>query len=423
MRTIWQVIKHDLVITLRQRSFWFLTLLMPILLMGVQGYAIVTTNRTAETAYNPSEAAAQNTPEALSPIGLVDEAGLIAKVPPDFPPGLFVRLADQASARAALDKGEVGQYLYVPADYVATGQVIAYTKEFQIMGGSRTQALAFGSSNDWVLAYLLDYNLTGDQQLAAALRNPTPATLARPHDISPPVSTGTANKELAGLVASLMPYIFYFLLILASTYLMRSVVAEKENRTAEVLLLSLNPRDLMIGKILAMSLIVIVQLIFWVGGGVLILNKGADLLKVASFSFPPGFILWAALFLILGYLLFASVMAAGGAVSSNARETGAMTFLLIIPLMPTLMFGTLFAEEPNNPLVVGLSLFPFSAPSAMVTRLALAPVPWWQLLISLVGLAVTTYLFILLAARFFQAGNLLSTASFSWRRLATGWRK
>ena len=423
MQTIWQVIKHDLVVTLRQRSFWFLTLLMPILLMGVQGYAIVTTNRTAETAYNPSEAAAQNTPEALSPIGLVDEAGLIAKVPPDFPPGLFVRLADQASARAALDKGEVGQYLYVPADYVATGQVIAYTKEFQIMGGSRTQALAFGSSNDWVLAYLLDYNLTGDQQLAAALRNPTPATLARPHDISPPVSSGTANKELAGLVASLMPYIFYFLLILASTYLMRSVVAEKENRTAEVLLLSLNPRDLMIDKILAMSLIVIVQLIFWVGGGVLILNKGADLLKVASFSFPPGFILWAALFLILGYLLFASVMAAGGAVSSNARETGAMTFLLIIPLMPTLMFGTLFAEEPNNPLVVGLSLFPFSAPSAMVTRLALAPVPWWQLLISLVGLAVTTYLFILLAARFFQAGNLLSTASFSWRRLATGWRK
>jgi len=179
----------------------------------------------------------------------------------------------------------------------------------------------------------------------------------------------------------------------------------------------------MVGKILAMSVIVIVQLVFWVGGGVLILNKGADLLKVASFSFPPGFFLWAVLFLILGYLLYASVMAAGGAISSNSRETGAMTFLLIIPLMPTLMFGTLFAEEPNNPLVVGLSLFPFSAPSAMVTRLAVAPVPWWQLLISLAGLAITTYLFVLLAARFFQAGNLLSSASFSWRRLATGWRK
>jgi len=290
------------------------------------------------------------------------------------------------------------------------------------MGGD-SEGLAFDSTNDWVLAYLLNYNLTGDQQLTAALRNPTPANLAKPHDISPPAATNPETKALAGLVSSIVPYIFYFLLIMASSYLMRSVVAEKENRTAEVLLLSLNPRDLMVGKILAMSVIVIVQLVFWVGGGVLILNKGADLLKVASFSFPPGFFLWAVLFLILGYLLYASVMAAGGAISSNSRETGAMTFLLIIPLMPTLMFGTLFAEEPNNPLVVGLSLFPFSAPSAMVTRLAVAPVPWWQLLISLAGLAITTYLFVLLAARFFQAGNLLSSASFSWRRLATGWRK
>ena len=422
MRTIWQVIKHDVAATLRQPSFWLLTLLMPALLIGLQAYYAIQDSGSGGTDYDPSEEAEQNAPEAMPAVGLVDEAGLIANLPPGFPSGLFVPFADQAGARAALDKGEVGQYVYVPADYVAAGQVSVYTKEFQIMGG-QSEGLAFDSANDWVLAYLLDYNLTGDQQLTAALRNPTPAILARPHDISPPASTNTETKALAGMVSSVMPYIFYFLLIMGSSYLMRSVVAEKENRTAEVLLLSLNPRDLLVGKILAMSLIVVVQLVFWVGGGVLILNKGADLLKVASFNFPPGFFLWAALFLILGYLLFAAVMAAGGAISSNARETGAMTFLLVIPLMPTLMFGTLFAEEPNNPLVVGLSLFPFSAPSAMVTRLAIAPVPWWQLAISLVALVVTTYLFVLLAARFFQAGNLLSSTSFSWRRLATGWRR
>ncbi|MBN1135632.1 MAG: ABC transporter permease [Anaerolineae bacterium] len=422
MRTIWQVIKHDVAATLRQRSFWVLTLLMPALLIGLQAYYAIQDGGLSGTDYDPSKEAERNAPKAMASIGLVDEAGLIAELPADFPPGLFVRFADQAGARAALDAREVGQYVYVPADYVASGQVNVYTKEFQIIGGE-SEGLAFDSSNEWVLAYLLDYNLTGDRQLAAALRNPTPANLAQPHDVSPAATTSSEAKALAGMVSSVMPYIFYFLLIMGSSYLMRSVVAEKENRTAEVLLLSLNPRDLLVGKILAMSLIVVVQLVFWVGGGVLILNKGADLLRVASFNFPPGFFLWAALFLILGYLLFAAVMAAGGAISSNARETGAMTFLLVIPLMPTLMFGRLFAEEPNSPLVVGLSLFPFSAPSAMVTRLAIAPVPWWQLLISLAGLAVTTYLFVLLAARFFQAGNLLSSASFSWRRLATGWRK
>ncbi len=422
IRTIWQVIKHDVAATLRERSFWVMTLLMPALLIGLQAYYAVQDSGMGGTDLEASEEAERNAPEAMSPIGLVDEAGLIANLPAGFPSDLFVPFADQAGARAALKKGEVGQYVYVPADYVTTGQVSVYTKEFQLLGGD-SEGLAFDSSNDWVLAYLLGYNLTGDPQLTAALSNPTPGNLAKLHDVSPSPAASSDTKALAGMVSSVVPYIFYFLLIMGSSYLMRSVVAEKENRTAEVLLLSLNPRDLLVGKILAMSVILVVQLIFWVGGGVLILNKGADLLKVASFNFPPGFFLWAALFLVLGYLLFAAIMAAGGAVSSNARETGAMTFVLIIPLMPTLMFGSLFAEEPSNPLVVGLSLFPFSAPSAMVTRLAVAPVPWWQLAVSLAALVVTTYLFVLLAARFFQAGNLLSSAAFSWKRFATGWRK
>jgi ABC-2 type transport system permease protein len=91
--------------------------------------------------------------------------------------------------------------------------------------------------------------------------------------------------------------------------------------------------------------------------------------------------------------------------------------------MPTLMFGPAFVEDPSSVLPVVLSLFPFSAPSAMVTRLAVAQVPLWQILLSLAGLALTAYLFIVFAARFFRADNLLSFESFNWRRLATGWRQ
>ena len=425
MRTIWLVIKHDLAVTLRQRSFWFLTLLMPALLMGLQVYYAVEDNNlgSAGTGYDPSQAAERQTPDAMPAIGLVDEAGVIAKMPAGFPSGLFVRFADQAGARAALETGEIEQYIYVPADYVATGKVSVYDKDFQIMGVSQATGLAFNDAGDWVLPYLISYNLTGDEKIAAALRNPTPATLANPHVINPPVQASAETQALAGMVSSIMPYIYYFLLLMGSSYLMRSVVAEKENRTVEVLLLSLRPRDLMVGKIVAMSLIVVLQLLFWVGGGVLILNRGADLLKIASFPFPPGFFAWAVIFLVLGYLLFASVMAAAGAIASKPSEAGHMTILLIIPLMPTIMFGTLFAEDPNHPLVLALSLFPFSAPSAMVTRLAVAPVPLWQVLASLLGLAVTTYLFVMLAGRFFQSANLLSMDAFSWRRLATGWRR
>jgi ABC-2 type transport system permease protein len=72
---------------------------------------------------------------------------------------------------------------------------------------------------------------------------------------------------------------------------------------------------------------------------------------------------------------------------------------------------------------VVLSLFPFSAPSAMVTRLAVAQVPLWQILVSLGGLALTAYLFLSISARFFRSSTLLSYDSFNLKRLATGWRK
>lgn len=420
MRNIWLVIKHDVGATFRQRSFWILTCLAPLLLMGLNAYSIIK-GKDLGTAEKPE--AASTTTEQVQAIGLVDEAGVMSTIPSGFPDDPFTRFADQASARAALEAEQVEQYVYIPADYVETGKVTVYAQNFQIFESGEDMGMAFHSAQQWVLPYLIAYNLTGDEQMAIALRDPVPSTRVESHAIRPPEASEAEGRELAELASTLLPYAFYFLLLMASSYLMRSVVAEKENRTAEVMLLSLPPRQLMVGKILAASAVVLLQVVVWFGGGTLILERGSEVLRVADFVFQPGWFLWAALFLVLGYLLFASVMAAAGAIATNAREGGQMMWLLVIPLMPTLMFGELFLEQPNHPLVWVLSLFPFSAPSAMVTRLAVSEVPLWQILASLAGLAVTAYLFILLAARFFRAGNLLSDVSFSWRRLATGWRK
>lgn len=91
--------------------------------------------------------------------------------------------------------------------------------------------------------------------------------------------------------------------------------------------------------------------------------------------------------------------------------------------MPTLMFGPMLIESPDSPLVLALSLFPLSSPATMVTRLAVQTVPLWQLGLSLALLAGTTYVVVVLAARFFRAGNFLSAESFNWRRFLRGWRK
>jgi ABC-2 type transport system permease protein len=311
----------------------------------------------------------------------------------------------------------------LPADYVATGEVTVYDRDFQILQSGAGMGAAFASESEWVLPYVINHNLLGDEQVLRALRNPVPGALAEFHALQPAEDVSAENRQLAEVVSSVMPYVYYFLLVMGGSYLMRSVVAEKENRTAEVLLLSVNPRELMIGKMLAMSVVMWIQVLVWVGGGILALNRGADVLEVARFDFPPGFVVWALLFLILGYLLYAAVMAAAGALAPNAREGGQVIWLLVVPLMPTLMFGSEFVKEPHGTLALVLSFFPLSAPSAMVTRLAVAQIPLWQVLLSLALLAASAYLFVILAGRFFRSGNLLSQESFNWRRLATDWRK
>jgi ABC-2 type transport system permease protein len=424
MRNIWLVIKHDVGVTVRQRSFWIFTLLVPALLLAVNAYTIIERGGLSSTDQDADSQEATSTSLAdLPALGLVDEADLIAEMPPGIPPDLFVRFPDEAAARAALEAGEIKQYIHLPADYVATGEITVYDQGFQLFSTGENMGVAFASNQAWILPYVINYNLVGDQQLLDALQNPVPSALAEFHALHPPAQDDTEIQAMAELVASVMPYIYYFLLVMGSSYLMRSVVAEKENRTAEVLLLSLNPLELMIGKMLAMSLVMWLQVVVWVGGGILILDRGAEVMNMARFTFPPGFLAWALGFLVCGYLLFASVMAAAGAIAPTAREGAQVTWLLILPLMPTLMFGPAFVEDPNGTLSVVLSLFPFSAPSAMVTRLAVAQVPLWQILVSLAGLAATAYLFVVLAARFFRSGNLLSDESFNWRRMATGWRR
>jgi ABC-2 type transport system permease protein len=425
VRNIWIVVRHDVGVTLRQRSFWVIALMVPALLLAFNTFYAFRGNdmRVSGDSEAEREETADSQFGGMPAIGLVDSAELILEMPPGFPPDLFVRFPDQTSALQALEAGQVEQVVHFAADYLATGEVTVYAQNFQIQLGDENVGVAFDGSTEPRLHELINFNLTGDEQLAVLMRNPVPSALTERHAIVPPDDTGAQSGAFSQVVSSVIPYIYYFLLLMGGSYMMRSVVGEKENRTVEVLLVSLDPRQLMVGKILAMSVVLLVQLAFWMGGGLLLLDRGALWLNAASFAFPPGFAVWASLFLVLGYLLFASVMAAAGAIAPNAREGAQVTWLLVLPLLPTLMFSSLFVEEPNHPLVLASSLFPFSAPAAMVTRLTVGVVPLWQILLSLAGLALTTYLFVGLAGRFFRAGNLLSNASFNWRRMASGWRK
>ena len=423
MRNILLVARNAISTTLKKRLFWFMTFFFPVILLAFQLYSSVKDN-SSQTNSTPSEQIEPASPSDVVKIGLTDEAGIIQHMLPVeiLPDNPFILYSDSTTATSALRTRQILQYVDIPADYLITGQVKVYAMNFQLSIGGEGMGVAMGGPDVWKLEYLINYNLTDDVLLVGALRNPTPGILAEYHAIQPSPSIDANTRDAALLVSQVLPYLFYFILLFSSSYLLQSVTAEKENRTAEVLLTSIGPRQLMTGKVLGLGVITLLQLLVWLIGGYFAMQRSPIFTAASSLQFTPGFIAWAVLYLFLGYLVFGSIMAAGGALSPNAREGGNLIWILVVPLMPTLMFGPEFVANPNGALALGLSLFPLSSPSAMVTRLAISQVPFWQLLLSLGLLLITTYLIISLAGRFFRADNLLSGASFKWDRLLKGWR-
>jgi ABC-2 type transport system permease protein len=421
MRNTYLVARQAMLVTIRTKSFWVISLLIPLFLLAFQAYSAL--RESGIDISKPAEADSQ--PGATAQpfqIGLVDASGLLQGIPPEIPGEWFVRFTSLETARAALHSGKVDQVVYLPGDYLTQGKILVYDKDFAITSNSNDTGLGFGSQHQRMLEYILVYNLTGDPQLSRALLDPLPPELVQYNDLQPKIQQITGNPALAILIGRIVPFLFYMILIFGSSYLLGAVTSEKENRTAEVLLLSVQPREFMLGKVLGLGVVTLIQLVIWLGGAFFAMKRSAPVLGLVGFDLPPGFWLWAVVYLVLGYLVYGGIMAAVGAISPNTREANQTIWLIVLPQLPAIMFASEFAENPNGPLATFLSLFPLSAPGAMVTRLAVTEVPVWQLALSLTLLAATAYGIITLAARFFQSGNLLSNASFNYRRLWSGWK-
>lgn len=406
MRNTWIVLKHEIKTTLAKRSFWLTTFVFPLLILALTLLPQVLAGDAIESSQQALLPPAGALPAAHPLVGYVDASGLVQEIPPDLPAGLLQPFADEAAAQAALAAGRLAQVTLVPADFMQSGQLVVIP--------SRFSPLVDPASYD-LLEYVLAYNLLGDAGLARRVLAPaasTQATLLAPEPARQPV-TGLGF----GLSFAVM-FILFFTITLSSGYMLQSVAKEKENRTAEVLLLSLSPVQLMLGKILGLGALALLQMGIWLGGGMLLTGQGPALLGgAAGLSLPRGFASATLLYFLLGYLLYASALGALGALAPNLREGSQLTFILILPLLAPIMLNSAFLQDPGGLLATALSLFPLTSPTAMPSRLAVGGAPPWQVALGLALLAAAAGAFVLLAARFFRADTLLSDAALDWRRL------
>ena len=221
-----------------------------------------------------------------------------------------------------------------------------------------------------------------------------------------PAGTYEDGKEGAQLANFFLPAVLiglmFMVIMVGATPAMQGVVEEKGQRIAEVLLGSLSPFELMAGKLLGLvGVSLTMAAVYLVGGYFLAQRYGmADML-------PPALIVWFCVFLVLALLIYGSLFIAVGAAAGDVKDT--QTLLLPVMLIACLPFFALgpIMQDPNGPIAVVCSWFPFATPFLMVARQSVPPgVPLVQLLGGIVLVLATTLLCVWGAGRIFRVGLL-----------------
>jgi ABC-2 type transport system permease protein len=216
-----------------------------------------------------------------------------------------------------------------------------------------------------------------------------------------------------------MVILLYVTFMMNANLLAESVSKEKENRTIEILMVSISPEQMLAGKIVALGTAGLIQVILWVGTALVLINvSGQSLALPQGFTIPASILFWGVAFYLLGYAVYGSLMAGVGSLTSRMKDASQASFLILSPLMVGYLIGLLapLAEETQGLLPVALSMFPLTAPVLMMMRLTDGTVPLWQLLLSAALMLGTAYLIVRAVAAMFHAQNLLSGQPFSAKR-------
>jgi ABC-2 type transport system permease protein len=258
--------------------------------------------------------------------------------------------------------------------------------------------------------------------------------------------TTLVSSALGGVVG----YAMFFIILFYGMQVMRSVMEEKINRIVEVLISSLKPFELMMGKVIGVGLVGLTQIAIWLVLMPLIYIIGAAIFGINTESMPMNpadmpqdvalsmqdkvgqvflelksmnwwKILPLTLFYFLaGYFAYSALFAAiGSAVGEDINDANSLTFPVMLPLMFSIYIGFSAVNAPDSSLAVWSSMIPLLSSIVMVVRLPFDP-PWWQIAISVVSLLVFTVFLVWLASRIYRVGILMYGKKASFKEL-TKW--
>jgi ABC-2 type transport system permease protein len=224
-----------------------------------------------------------------------------------------------------------------------------------------------------------------------------------------PLGKNAPNPQVMFVATLGMVMVMYVTVLLYGVNVMRSILEEKTSRIMEVMLSTASAKDLMAGKILGVGAVGLTQVGIWV------LTAGifSSSALVASAGLIKGvlsvkLLLYFGVFFLLGYVLYSTLCAAVGSMVNSEQEAQQMQFLVMMPMILSVIFIVNIFQHPSSPIAVFGSLFPFTAPLVMFSRIAIQPeTPWWQIAASIALMIATIYGMVVLCGRIYRVGILM----------------
>lgn len=406
MSKILAVFQFEFRSTLRRRSFQISTVAFPMVIIVI--IAVVTFISTVSAG----------TDEEPSFLGYVDRWG---KLPAQSQAGSrLIPYSSEEAARSALLDENIEAYFVLPADYVETGLVQQYST-------SESRIFNMGSESAELKVLLIQALVEGHVPEAVAARLQSPLQVDRTRLTT---EGEAASEERDQFSRFFVPYVFGLMLLMSifmtSGLLVQAIAEEKQSRTVEVLLSSVSAFTLITGKVLGLGAAGLLQILTWLVIARILIFVGNSLDPIpseAAIAIEPAVMVLIILFFVLGYLFFATILAAIGAMATTPHEGGQMSGMVIVPGVIPYMLLVVIINEPDGLIARILTFIPITAPITAMLRLSASTIPWTDFSLSLLILLLSIAGALYVSSRIFRAFLLLYGRRPSlrevWRALRT----
>lgn len=395
--------------TVLKPRFWLITMSVPLMIAVVVGLITISGQTTADRAQNQDREPVTFTYTDAS--GLIDPAIAAAAG--------GTEVSDAGAARAAVVAGTSQCHIDYPQDPLSQPIQVTAT-DLGLFDSARYSAVAQGVLQKSVAARI------GDPRLAALAVTQPDVALATYAD-------GVQTPGIAGVVVpGMFLVLFYLAVLMLGNQMLNVTLEEKENRVTEMILTTMDPTTLIVGKVLALVAIGIVQMLVvavpgsfafrMLSAAIGLPEPTAGAAAVGGIPIPVIPTLIGALLFLLSFLMFTGLLVAIGAVMPSAKEAGNAFGVVVLSMFIPLYAASLLVSDPHGVVSQVFTFFPLTAPVSALLRNATGGLYWWETMIVVVILAVSSWVFLTLGVRLFRTGSISYTSRVNIGR-ALGWSR